>query len=284
MGLRFPGEWRFNPPADGQYLYASIPDAAVREFVDVVDRISSQGNRWEIIEHFKGHFGVSGRSSSEDWAESDLDRAMRYEARTAPLFIEAFFNGCDSLRNRPEGWYAPDPSLLNAILARHNVGYEIRPPDLLARDLTTASIPVGAPSPTLADQANSLIEASLTRSDELLIAGRGREAVQEVLWLLETVATAFRGVETDSGRVEGKYFNQIVRDLRAKRAGSTLDRILDWATSMHGYLSSPTGGGVRHGTDLSSGVTLDINQARLFCNLTRSYILFLLAEHQSLRP
>lgn len=149
MGLHFPGEWRFNPPADGTYFYTSIPDAAVREFADVVDRISSQGNRWEILEHFKSHFGASGSSSSESWAESDLDRAMRFEARTAPLFIEAFFNGCDSLRNRPEGWYAPEPPLLNAILARHNVGYEIKPPNLVVRDLTSASIPVVAASPEL---------------------------------------------------------------------------------------------------------------------------------------
>ena len=40
----------------------------------------------------------------------------------------------------------------------------------------------------------------------------------------------------------------------------------------------------RAGTSEPFTVTLDINQARLFCNLTRSYILFLLAEHQSLRP
>lgn len=48
------------------------------------------------------------------------------------------------------------------------------------------------------------------------------------------------------------------------------------------YLSSPTGGGVRHGMDLNASVPLDLNQARLFCNLARSYILFLLAEHRSL--
>jgi hypothetical protein len=34
--------------------------------------------------------------------------------------------------------------------------------------------------------------------------------------------------------------------------------------------------------DLSTNVKLNSNQARLFCNLTRSYILYLLAEHQSL--
>jgi hypothetical protein len=138
-------------------------------------------------------------------------------------------------------------------------------------------------APSLAEQARITIEASLTRSDQLLIEGRGREAVQEIIWLMETVSTAFRGIETESGKIEGKYFNKIVSNLRVKRPGTTLERILDWATAMHGYLSSPTGGGVRHGMDLSDTVSLSIDQARLFCNLTRSYILFLLAEHRSLQ-
>jgi hypothetical protein len=122
----------------------------------------------------------------------------------------------------------------------------------------------------------------LHRSEQLLSEGHPREAVQEILWLLETVTTAFRGIETESGTVEGKYFNQIVRDLRVKRPGTTLDRVLEWVTSVHGYLSSPTGGGVRHGLDLSQGVELDANEARLFCNLIRSYLAFLLAEHERL--
>jgi hypothetical protein len=55
---------------------------------------------------------------------------------------------------------------------------------------------------------------------------------------------------------------------------------LDWTTSLHGYLSSPTGGGVRHGIDLKSGVAIDPTEARLFCNLIRSYFGFLIAQHE----
>jgi hypothetical protein len=137
----------------------------------------------------------------------------------------------------------------------------------------------------MAEKARETLERSLKRSEELLSEGRPREAVQEVLWLLETVSTAFRGIETQSGRVEGKYFNKIADDLRKKHPGTTLERVLDWITMMHGYLSSPAGGGVRHGMDLDSGIDLDPNQARLFCNLTRSYISYLIVEHDSLfRP
>lgn len=156
------------------------------------------------------------------------------------------------------------------------------PPNLLARERGAPVIAVPLPQPTLADKARDVVEKSLQRSEQLLIEGHAREAVQEIIWLLETVATAFKGRETQSGRIEGKYFNQIVRDLRAKHAGTTLDRVLDWISMMHGYLSSPTGGGIRHGIDLAEGVDLDPNEARLFCNLTRSYISFLLVEHDSL--
>ena len=52
---------------------------------------------------------------------------------------------------------------------------------------------------------------------------------------------------------------------------------------LHGYLSSPTGGGVRHGVDLNEGLELGITEARLYCNLIRSYLTFLIAEHERLQ-
>ncbi len=44
----------------------------------------------------------------------------------------------------------------------------------------------------------------------------------------------------------------------------------------------PTGGGVRHGVDLKEGLALGIEEARLYCNLIRSYLTFLMAEHERL--
>jgi len=285
MGLRFPGAWRFMPPSDGHFINSSIPDAVVCELSEAIDKIASQGDRWQVLEHFKSHFGVSSRSSSESWAESDLQSAMSHSAKNAPLFVEAFLSGCDELRDNYDGWFAPDAGFVNKILAKHNVGYEVRPPELVAREIGSTPIPVPIHVPTMAEVARTVIDGSLNRSEELLSEGRPREAVQEILWLLETVATAFRGMETESGKVEGKYFNHLVRDLRAQHPGTTLERVLDWITTMHGYLSSPKGGGVRHGIDLKEGVSLDLHEARLFCNLTRSYISFLLMEYESIvRP
>ena len=82
--------------------------------------------------------------------------------------------------------------------------------------------------------------------------------------------------------MQGKYFNKIAANLRSHHKGQTLDQVLTWVTTLHGYLSSPTGGGVRHGADLKAGVALRPNEARLFCNLIRSYITYLLTEHERL--
>jgi hypothetical protein len=138
-------------------------------------------------------------------------------------------------------------------------------------------------SVSLDQQAQSVIRAALVTSEQFLQQGRNRPAVQEVLWLLETVSTAFQGVETCEGTVQGKYFNKIIADLRARHAGKTLALVLEWCTSLHGYLSSPTGGGIRHGSDiLRPDLNLQDDEARLFCNLIRSYIFFLIDEHARL--
>jgi hypothetical protein len=285
MGLNFPGDWRFDPPADGRFANAAMPNAAVSDCVSgIIEKIRTKKSRWHVLEHFKSAFGATSTSSAEDWAYTDLWRAVEEAGKNAPLFIEALYDGCESLREE-SGGFVPEVRHINAVLAKHNVGYLIEPPNLVPRELMGAAIAVEKPSPRFAEQANEVLEKSLGRSEELLIGGHPREAVQEILWLLETVSTAFRGLETQSGKVEGKFFNRIVGDLRKLHRESTLDRVLDWITTMHGYLSSPSGGGVRHGTDLNKGIHLDANEARLFCNLTRSYISFLIVEHESLcRP
>jgi hypothetical protein len=57
-------------------------------------------------------------------------------------------------------------------------------------------------------------------------------------------------------------------------------QILNWMTALHGYLSSPTGGRVHHGSALKESVAIVPHEARLYCNLIRSYITFLIEEHE----
>jgi len=276
--LKFNGAWRFDPPG-------IISTGVVNEFSDLIGRIATQGDRQDILEHFKAYFAsaagmTSNWSTSESWADSDLQNYMQHAAANAPLFIEAFYDGCEALGGKDVA--VPDTGMMNRVLAKHGAGYEIRPPDLISSNSDLMPIPVPEKPPSLDEQAQELIQRSLSQSEKFLSEGHFRQAVQEVLWLLETVSTAFQGLETGGGTVEGKYFNKIVCDLRRRNQGTTLEQILDWMTKLHGYLSSPTGGGIRHGTDLKAGIATTGGEARLFCNLIRSYISFLLAEHERL--
>ena len=287
MVLKFPGAWRFDPPVGESLNTTVIPRAAIHEFAGLIQKVATQGDLQEYLEHFKGHFCAANGtthvwSSSPSWAETDLDSQMQSAAENPPLFLEALYDACEAIRRRPGELFAPDAAMINALCRKHDIGYEIRPPELVLRDPTAKVIPVPERPPTLAEKGREILTASLRRAEELLDAGRGREAVQESLWLLETVTTGFRGLETASGTVEGRYFNKIVTELRQAAHGKSLDRVLEWATALHGYLSSPTGGGVRHGLDLRQGLELSPNEARLFCNLVRSYLAYLLTEHERL--
>ena len=145
--------------------------------------------------------------------------------------------------------------------------------------------PVPVPERPLSfdEQAQVLIGKSLATSSRLLSEGSGRQAVQELLWLLETITTAFKGTAKSEGTVSGKYFTTIIKELRADKRGTHQDRIFEWIERLHGYLSAPTGGGVRHGQDLAEGIAMNFNEAFLYCNLIRSYITYLLEEHQRLK-
>lgn len=262
--------WRFESPGP-------LPPEAVRAFDALIDKVVAQGNRWRMLEHFKGHFGGSGGSSSESWAESDLNRFVGQAAENAPLFIEAFYEACEALRG-DASIAVPDVGRMNRILREHGVGYEIQPPALIAVGLHQ---PIAVPEryQSLDEQAQDTVQQSLLQSEKLLAEGHPRQAAQEILWLMESVVTAFKGLSTGDATIEGKYFNKIVQELRTQKKGQTIEQVLGWLTALHGYLSSPTGGGVRHGVDLKSGITIDADEGRLYCNLIRSYVTFLMAEH-----
>jgi hypothetical protein len=274
--LKFNGPWRFNSPG-------RIPREVIYEFSRLIGVIATQGKRWDVLERFKTHFaGAAGTtcvpSTTESWAETDLDNYMSQAGVNAALFIEAFYDGCQSLRSSHD---VPDVSITNRVLSEHRVGFIIQPPNLIAQDAEEV-INVPDEPASLDQQAREIIQESLSRSEKLLSEGHDRAAVQELLWLLETISTAFQGLDTGMGTIQGKYFNKIAEDLRRKHRGKTLDQVLDWITTLHGYLSSPTGGGIRHGTDLKAGIATQPNEARLFCNLIRSYIGYLIAEHERL--
>ncbi len=97
--------------------------------------------------------------------------------------------------------------------------------------------------------------------------------------MLETVSTVLQGLPFGDGTIQGKYFHKIADELKLHRKGQVAEQAINWMKSLHGYLSSPTGGGVRHGATLTAESELSPHEARLICNLIRSYLSFLLDEY-----
>ncbi|HLP89154.1 MAG TPA: hypothetical protein VK184_11270 [Nostocaceae cyanobacterium] len=279
MALQFPDSWRFKSLSDSY-----IPDAAIDEFEKLIGIIAAKGNRWELLEYFKECFAhsvgsTSIWSSSESWASTDLRSYLEDAAKNPPLFLEAFYDACENLRNK---YTVPDVEHINGICIEHKIAYQIHPPKLVKQCKGEEAIPVAEPPPTFTESAKKLIYESLNRSEQLLNENRPREAVLELLWILESITTAFRGEQLPSGTIKEKYFPKILEELRRANQGTTLNHILKFLDSLYGYLSSPTGGGGRHGIDLKDGTPMTLAEGRLFCNLIRSYISFLLSEYEGI--
>lgn len=274
--LKFENSWRFDSPG-------KISDGAVSDFLDIIRKIA-QGKQ-KILEHFKQYFATAAGSapswsSSASWADSDLTSYMDQASNNAPIFIEAFYDACENLKS--EGDYPiPEIQHINKVLMKNGVKYKIKLPNLIAENAhitTSPNIPQ-----SLDEKAQNIIQTSLSEGQKLLTEGRYRLAVQEVLWLLETVTTAFQGLNDGEISIEGKYFNKIIESIRHNNQGNALDQIIGWITKLHGYLSAPSGGGIRHGMHLEEGIATTENEARLYYNLIVSYISFLLAEYERLK-
>jgi hypothetical protein len=231
MPLQLPRGSRFRRARPEEIL----PPRAILAFDDLIGRIAAQRERrQDILEHFKGYFGAvmgipNWVSSNEGWAQTDLSRHMDQAATTPELFLGAFFDACEAL-TEDEAIELPPVSLMNDILREHNVPFKFDPPKLV-RVGTSAFVAPPQPPPTLSDEASETVLASFHRAEALLNERRPREAVQEMLWILESIASVFRGVNLPMGPVQGRYFNEIAKELRASARGTTFERAVDWCTS-----------------------------------------------------
>jgi hypothetical protein len=189
--LNFNPAWRFASPG-------AIAEGVPGDFFVFIKRVAGQHpNRQHVIEHYKRYFAdAAGRpaytSTSLGWAESDLNDYMTEAASNASLFIEAFYDAGTMIQMANPEFVVPDVATINSILAKHNAGFELAPPALVSRNPQTA-IPVQERPPSLDVQAHEIIQRSLKKAEDDLAVGNGRQAVQEILWLLETVSTAFQG-------------------------------------------------------------------------------------------
>jgi len=185
--LYFDSAWRYASPAE---MPSEIIEAILTK---VIAPAPFDGPRQDLLEIFKRRFAhaqgqTASRSSSESWAESDLHGYMRGAAANAPLFVEALHDALMDLYGRNPLLGTPPWAHVNSVLAPS--GYAIQPPNLV---VGRVALPVQVPQtvPSLDAEANELVQRSLAESESLLNNGKYRLAVQEILWLLETVSTAF---------------------------------------------------------------------------------------------
>lgn len=286
--LEFNRLWRFQNPQDDELHHGAIPIEAAEDFMQLIRAANTGVNRKGLFEHFARRFaGVAQQgywsSTTPAFAEQDCMLYLTQAAERAPLFIESFYDAWVELQQNGQIRTPPVEDLVNRIFTERQIGYRLAPPNLEAVGAPPPLIEVNLPETTLSERAREVIGESLAHAAQHLERGEDRAAVMESLWLLDSVTTVFRGIPLPQGTVNGVYFNQIVEDLRRNRPlEGSFAQILRWMETMYGYLSAPGGGQIRHGMNLSDEIRLNRNDARLYCNLIRSYIEFLLAEHERL--
>lgn len=279
MMLNFNGDWRYEPPSQ-------LPEAAVSAVHGLLLRVSPGGSAQPIYECLKRHFALAAQrqvwsSSNVSFARQDLLTEMQAAAENEPLFLEALHDGLVALQARWPDLVLPPWTILNQTLQRFGAAFIVEPPNLLPlkEGLTIAGEPKAL---SLDAQAREAIKASWREAEALLATGKPRQAVQESMWLLETAVTALRGLPLAETTVQGRYFNRIADEFRARAEGRVMTQVLDWIRPMHGFLSSPSGGGVRHGADVNALKPVLETEARLYCNLARSYVTYFLEEYDRL--
>ena len=164
--MQFNPDWRFDPPSP-------IPQNVREQFFEMIGRCGTRERRHEILEHFKVYFAAAAGttsygSSSASWAETDLRSYMSEAGINAPLFIEAFYDGCQAL---PADLARPRVERINRILQDTNSGWQIQLPNLVRTDSLAAPIPVEEERANLDAQARELIQNALSRSERFLADG-----------------------------------------------------------------------------------------------------------------
>jgi hypothetical protein len=253
-GLKYPAAWRFGPPRSSGSLTDSLPPGAVDGLVKfaMIAAGAHASGRDRGLEHMKRSIseatgGSYYPSSSESWAETDLRLYVEEGRKNPPALIDGIVTGCrDTPVGTGEGLLF-DPGPINAMLRTHGVGYEVVGDELRLSSLV--GMPESTPAPSLLDNTQAELGVAWKRADELLSSGHPDEAVSKIWFVIESLLVAFRGLTIDGKMVEGSYFNEIVKSLRRRDLDPMFKMVLEIATRVHGQLSDPATGGIRHGRD-----------------------------------
>jgi len=123
MPLQLENELRFPMGAT-----SSFDSAVVNEFLSLMKKVSAPIGKQQVIEIYKQHLcKVSGdyyaKSSSLDWAESDMNTQAHNAANDAPNFIAAVYDAFEELQKF--GAVVPQERNINQVLANHQQHFEI---------------------------------------------------------------------------------------------------------------------------------------------------------------
>ncbi|EMB9232343.1 abortive infection family protein [Vibrio harveyi] len=107
---------------------SSLDNAVVNDFLSLMKKVSAPMGKQQVIEIYKQHLcKVSGdyyaKSSSLDWAESDMSYQASNAAKDAPNFIAAVYDAFEELEQ--SGAVVPKEQNLNQILSKHQAHFEI---------------------------------------------------------------------------------------------------------------------------------------------------------------
>ena len=133
-----------------------------------------------------------------------MQNYMQGAAANPPLFLEALYDSFEVLSEEVD---VPDIEIINAICAEHDVPFVLEPPNLVRRASQIAVLAPEAP-PSLADEAADIFRESVSRAEQLLSEGRSREAIQEMLWILESIATVFCRRQIIDRKHKGQVFQR----------------------------------------------------------------------------
>ncbi|WP_417686822.1 abortive infection family protein [Pseudidiomarina gelatinasegens] len=105
-----------------------LGDRSVDDFIALIRKVSGPMSQRSIMEIFKRHFcNVSGdyyaRSSSLDWADSDMSNQAQNAAKDAPNFIAAVYEALEELGRG--GFTVPPIQHINQILLNNQDHYQI---------------------------------------------------------------------------------------------------------------------------------------------------------------
>jgi len=285
LSLTFDIAWELMPPQDGTYINSKVPPDAVENFWGILTRAANRtGDPEEVYYMIRAQFSEAMglpvyRSSSLYFAPGDARAAMDSAAENAPVFISAFYETCEQIKQQLGARTAPSVQVMNRLLEMHGLGYVITPPNLVLREQVEV-IPVQ--STTVLEQAQARFREAIERSRVLLEENNGDEAVAQIWWLLESIMLSFPGCHLNGQEISGTYFNEVARSLkRAAGDAPVMGAVVRWLEALQSYLSGPGEAGIRHGRHLHLE-GLKKHEAELFCNLTRSYISYLLSEYELL--